>query len=379
MPNYILSTVMAITAYVVCASFVHTYFFSKAKKGWLLVSYIAVAFCMLSWPATKLLEIVSPAAAIEMFYIRLQYGLALFFITSLIFFICMLIPKKSHKRTAILLLCTGIPTVCGLIAIYFATLSAVWNTYLLILLFSVLTLILLYFKNSIFPEIEISLDDMIENGEDRVAVFDLNGNLVDMNLRSLGEALIPSDCMTLDSFLHTINRYSKQGVIESLADRPYENEICIELDNIITYYIFTADTIKNKKDEKLGTVCTFRDITENKLISIELDKKNRELQRLNKELGAYIRIADSLEEEKERARIAREINNTIGQKLTEILLVLEVIKLTNHHDAEIFEGPLNEVIDSCRQVLGEIRVVVSRLIPEKNKGGKQFGQNSDCR
>ena len=149
--------------------------------------------------------------------------------------------------------------------------------------------------------------------------------------------------------------------------------------NIITYYIFTADTIKNKKNEKLGTVCTFRDITENKLIAIELDKKNRELQRLNKELGAYIRIADSLEEEKERARIAREINNTIGQKLTEILLVLEVIKLTNHHDAEIFEGPLNEVIDSCRQVLGEIRVVVSRLIPEKNKGGKQFGQNSDCR
>ena len=67
------------------------------------------------------------------------------------------------------------------------------------------------------------------------------------------------------------------------------------------------------------------------------------------------------------------------QKLTEILLVLEVIKLTNHHDAEIFEKPLNEVIDSCRQVLGEIRVVVSRLIPEKNKGGKQFGQNSDCR
>ena len=100
---------------------------------------------------------------------------------------------------------------------------------------------------------------------------------------------------------------------------------------------------------------------------------------MNKELGAYIRIADSLAEEKERARIAREINNTIGQKLTEILLVLEVIKLTNHHDAEIFEKPLNEVIDSCRQVLGEIRVVVSRLIPEKNKGGKQFGQNSDCR
>ena len=384
MPNYVLSTVMGITAYVVCASFVHTYFFSKAKKDWLLVSYIAVAFCMLSWPAAKLLEIVSPAAAIEMFYIRLQYGLALFFITSLIFFVCMLIRKRSQKRIAILLLCTGIPAVCGLIAIYFATLSAVWNAYLLILLFSVLTLILLYFKNSIFPEIEISLDDMIENGEDRVAVFDLNGNLVDMNLRSLGEALIPSDCMTLDSFLQTINRYSKQGVLDineigSLVDHPYENEICIELDNIITYYIFTADTIKNKKDEKLGTVCTFRDITENKLIAIELDKKNRELQRLNKELGAYIRIADSLAEEKERARIAREINNTIGQKLTEILLVLEVIKLTNHHDAEIFEGPLNEVIDSCRQVLGEIRVVVSRLIPEKNKGGKQFGQNSDCR
>ena len=106
------------------------------------------------------------------------------------------------------------------------------------------------------------------------------------------------------------------------------------------------------------------------MISLELDQKNKDLKSLNLELENYISLADSLAEEKERAQIAREINSTIGQKLTEILSVLEVIKLTGQEDAAIFEKPLNEAIASCREVLAEIRVVVSRLIPDKHQGVK---------
>ena len=350
-------------------------FFSKAKRNRLTVSYTAMSSSMLLWSVAKLLEVVSPTAEIKIFYLHVQYGLAVLFIVSIIYFLVQMYFKKVLNKKNLHFLAIGILIIILLIVLYFLKIFMIWPAYMLIMMFSGITLTIFFYRHTLFPEIEISLDGIAEHVEDRVAVFDLNGNLVDMNLCALQGKLIPMEGETLRHYLEKINQYSKQGSLDIdqialLVDDSYENEIDIELDNITTYYNFSAYVIRNKHGEKLGTVCKLRDITENKLISIELDNKNKELQNLNKELGTYLQIADRLAEEEERANIAREINSTIGQKLTEVLSVLEVIKLTSNKDSDVFEKPLNEAIENCREVLAEIRVVVSRLIPQKSKGGK---------
>lgn len=340
-----------------------------------MVAYIAVALPMLFCPVAKLLEMVSPTENIKALYIQMQYGLAALLIVSSIIFLFEIHLKKLMNKKFLTLLILGILLMAWLLVSYFSKIGGIGSVYILILTFSGVLLLIFSCRYTIFPEIEFSLDGIIENIEDRVAVFDLNGNLVDMNIRALQKELNLLEQNTLLKFLEKLNQSATQDVLDMqqivlLQNDSYENEICFEVGGDCTYYSFSAYAITNKKREKIGTVCTLRDITGSKLISLELDNKNKELKNLNKELGNYIKIADSLAEEKERAEIAREINSTIGQKLTEILSVLEVIKLTNSKDSDVFERPLNEAIESCREVLSEIRIVVSKLMPDNDRGGK---------
>lgn len=375
MTPHVLIAAMSITVYVICASLINTYIFSKANKTLLLTLYTAAGSSMLLWSIVKLLYVVSPTGAIKTMYSNMQYILALLFIVSLLCFVAYMYTKKILHGKAWRVLLPGILLIMILICVYFLQASQLLSTYILIVMFLAINLSVFLNRYKIFPEIEVSLDSIVEYVGDRVAVFDLTGTLVDMNLRALQKELIPVGENTLFSFIEQINNHSRNSILEidkitSLENDSYENELCIDLSGNLTYYIFIASTIRKKNGEKMGTVCTLRDITENKLISMELDNKNRELQNLNKKLEDYIRIADSLEEEKERAQIARKIHSTIGQKMMEILSVLEVIKLTGKEDTDVFEKPLNEAIQSCRNVLTEIRVIISGLIQDNDKGAK---------
>lgn len=373
MPSHVLFLVLSITIYIIYSSFINTYLFSKAKKTKQLSSYLAVAFFMSFWSAMRLLEIVSPTEEIRIIYHEIQLACSLLFLASVIGFFTMIALKRQIPKTMVVLLIMGTITISLLVMLIFK-LPIQAGTYLLLILFAVINLKVFLYRYKIFPETEISLDNYVNHIDDCVAVFDLSGNLVDMNLRALQEVLIPTGSRTLDSFFEQIKHYATAEILEITDIKSLQNsiekEVSIETEERPAYYIFRASILKNKKREKLGTVCTLRDITENKLVSMELDRKNKELQGLNEELSNYIEIADSLEEEKERAQIAREINSTVGQKLTEILSVLEVIKLTSKESGDVFERPLNEAIERCHEVLTEIRVVVSRLIPEKKVGGK---------
>jgi signal transduction histidine kinase len=371
----ILVAIMGITACVVCAGIINTYVLSTAKKTLLLAFYAAAASIMLFWPIVKLLEIVSPTAEIRTVYVNIQFVIALLFVVVLLGFVVSMYLKKIFSHQVLIALLMGVVLIMVITKLYFVYQHILISTGILLAMLMGINLTIFFNRFKIFPEMEISLDNIVENVKDRVAVFDLHGTLIDKNLRALENTLIPTSNIALEFFVEQINTFAKQSVLEinkirSLEDDSYENEVCIEMAGQLTYYIFTASALKNKRSEKVGTVCTLRDITENKLISLELDQKNKDLKSLNLELENYISLADSLAEEKERAQIAREINSTIGQKLTEILSVLEVIKLTGQEDAAIFEKPLNEAIASCREVLAEIRVVVSRLIPDKHQGVK---------
>lgn len=375
MPYHVLITAMYITAYTICGGLLHTYVFSKAKKGRLLFSYTALASGMLLWPIVKLLEMIAPTDEIKEGYRFTEYGLALIFIASLLAFLIIVYHKKRVRLKAFIRLLSGAVIMIAAILLYLSMLRAERSVILLLILLSLLTVVLFVCKNSVFPEIEISLDNLVESGEERVAVFDRNGELIDRNLRALGNWFRPDHCGSLECLIQSINLYTQDdgldlNIIRALPEEQYEKEICICFEDSKSYYVFRADRVKNRKGKWLGTVCFFQDITDNRVISMEQEQKNEELHKLNKELESYIKIADSLAEEKERAQIAREINHIIGQRLTEILSVLEVVKLTGSKDSERNEKLLDEAIGSCREVLAEIRVVVANLIPVKGRRGE---------
>ncbi len=315
MSSHVLWTAMVITAYAVGACFAHIYIISKAKKDGLLLSYGFLTAALLLWPAAKLLQIVSPTTAIREIHIRIQMGLAILLIVSLIALLAIIYRKNYVKRSCFAFSLFWVFAFAGALLYYFMIISSIASAPYLILLLTMATISLFLSRRLIFPELEISLDDLIEKGHDRVAVFDGNGNLADMNLMALSERLVVEDTGTLETFINSVNRHLKGSLLDfsriaalSAETPSYEQEIRLGDGNDEFYFVLTAQWIKNRKGQKLGTVCLIRDITESRKISIELDRRNGELQQLNNELKAYLKIADSLEEEKERSQITREIN-----------------------------------------------------------------------
>ncbi len=327
---------------------------------------------MLLVSIAKLLELVAPIAAIKATWINIQFIFTTIALLGLICFLVVIFYERKLSRNKFIFLVAVLFITAALSWVYYDKISQIASVYVIIVMSLSVNLIVFFNRNNIFPEIERSLDHIIKAFRESVAIFDTQGSLVDMKLLGLQGSVIAFDTKTMASFVEQINSASKElsleiHCIQSLKNEAYEKEIKIERNDVVNYYVFNASIINNKRAKKVGTVFTISEITESKLISMALNEKYFELQNLNLELGNYMNIVDSLEVEKERTQIAREINSTVGQKLTEILSVLEVIKLTQKEEALVFDKPLNEAIESCREVLSEIRVVVSKLIPDKER------------
>lgn len=380
MPNFILPAAVGVTAYVAAAAMAHTYIYSKAKKDRLSSSYAVLAFLVLLWPALKLLSLVAPSEGIRDGYFAAECVCAILLFILSCFFI---VTVRGRKRIGLHVMVTVLLAAAGylfFLVVYFMEYRAVWSVWLLLMMMSVLSVFLFAKKDVIFPEIEISLDNIAEHADDRVAVFSMSGELVDRNLKALGAWAEHDPVDSLEGLIRILNAHAPEDkldyeAIAGLTDGGYEKELCIQSEGRTCYYIFSADRLRNARGADLGTVCFMRDITESRLLSMELEQKNQELRTLNKELKSYLKIADHLAEEKERAQIAGEINRVIGQRLAEILSVLEVLKLTEYQSPEQFERLINDSIDNCRAVLAEVRVVVSSLLPDKKTD--KIGRNAD--
>lgn len=87
---------------------------------------------------------------------------------------------------------------------------------------------------------------------------------------------------------------------------------------------------------------------------------NAMLRRLDSERAASMRAALRAQEE-ERARIARELHDEVGQTMT--FLLLRMASVSKSAPAEL-QGDLGEVTDAVRSALDEIRSISRRLGPD---------------
>lgn len=119
------------------------------------------------------------------------------------------------------------------------------------------------------------------------------------------------------------------------------------------------DTIKSPiRDEAgriVGTVGISRDITRRKASEAELIASRTELRRLS---GATQRARES-----ERARIARELHDELGQTLTAIKMQLVSLKSAAPVPAETLAARLDRLIGIVDRSVGDLRRIATELRP----------------
>ena len=82
------------------------------------------------------------------------------------------------------------------------------------------------------------------------------------------------------------------------------------------------------------------------------------------------RKIEVLSRDRERARLARELHDSIGHSLTALIMQIEIVKRSESRLSDSGKQGLDDAVDSARQTLTEVRTVVDAL--QEGEGEKNF-------
>jgi signal transduction histidine kinase len=100
-----------------------------------------------------------------------------------------------------------------------------------------------------------------------------------------------------------------------------------------------------------------------KSLTIEVDKKNKQLIALNEQLKEHSATVEELAVLKERNRLARDVHDTLGHTLTTLIKMLEVSTITCDEDTLKTKEELSHAASIAREGLREVRRSISGLAP----------------
>jgi hypothetical protein len=218
----------------------------------------------------------------------------------------------------------------------------------------------------------LSLKNVINNIGDCVLVLDTKYKIMDANFSFFTE-LFATPPNTYIEFVNMLQKYLADSSLEMLlisnleTVSDYVMELSLDINAKRFYYLVRITTMYSHKNVKIGGIVTFHDITDNKNLLLELDKKNTELKLINEKLKDYLLVVDQLEDAKKKKEIVFNVHNSIGQEIMKLISILEVarIKIKDKSRYSIFE--LELAIDACREVIVEIRSSVSKLMKKHDK------------
>ncbi|WP_235827731.1 sensor histidine kinase [Acetivibrio saccincola] len=122
-----------------------------------------------------------------------------------------------------------------------------------------------------------------------------------------------------------------------------------------------------KKQDFLGRIIHFNDVTEYKELLDEVKEKNAELTAMNQQLSEYAATVEELSIARERNRFARDVHDTLGHSMTLLISLLEVCNITCKKDAEKTQEKIAQALKVAREGLKELRRSIKGLVPENLK------------
>lgn len=224
-------------------------------------------------------------------------------------------------------------------------------------------------RRLLFPGLDrMVLEASVAESEGGIVVFGADGRFIDTGAGGPTALLAREDPGSIEAFLDRVHRrlvsgrfYSAAEVVDLGADEP-GREVALDLPGGTAHFLAFANPLREAQGPRLGVVFGFFDISRQKRIEADLDASNAELDAKNSQLRGYLAVAEELEEQRERRRVAEEIHRTLGTRIAGL------------HEAMGESGgagprDLEDLLAGCRGVIGEIRSTVRSLDPDRGRGG----------
>lgn len=233
----------------------------------------------------------------------------------------------------------------------------------------------------------VALRRIFNHMDHAMVVADDCGTIINYNNKFRQEFLDPfriTSAARIESFVEKIlevieqNKREAEEILQAICQGTKKDLVGVIELNIGERKCFKIkiSPLLNKKNQVLGQVISFNDITGYKNLLDEVNKKNTRLEKLNEELTAanrqlqdYTAVAEELAVARERNRIAREAHDTLGHTMTLLINQLKACKFDLKNNPGGAQARIEEGINIATYGLKELRRSISGLRPEQLSGG----------
>ncbi|MDP4094597.1 MAG: histidine kinase [Bacillota bacterium] len=400
----ILTAILHTTAYtIICFSglttLVFTLFYTdsvlvKRRKTLLTILIIFVAY-FISGLVNNYHGIYSGATGIAKINFIINYSLGFI---SIVLMLIKTIRQKGYMKiqTLLLLLALGVAVFIGFRTDYDVYINR--ETFLagypaihpFFLSISMALIVFTEYKYKFLNIMPVAVKEVFDNMNLGILVTDINNMILDSNqyiknifkedlnikkLKSMNILANQIEALTLKS-------ENDLKVLKAMKDKNKFNFsgdlVTVKPDK--TYYSISIKPVYAGRNEIIGRIITFNDITVYKNLLSEINLKNDELQDVNTELSAmneqlknYAGTIEELSAVKERNRIARDVHDTLGHTMTVLITLLKVSSITCETDPAATKKKLLEAHDIAKMGLRELRRSISGMTPEKLEDGNITG------
>lgn len=122
------------------------------------------------------------------------------------------------------------------------------------------------------------------------------------------------------------------------------------------------------KNEFMGSVVSFYDISEHKSLMKQLNEKNDRLSEANTRLREHAKVVEELGIAQERNKFASEIHDSVGHSLSVLGALLEVCRLTFSEDPRKSYEKVEIALNISKKALYELRLSVVNFTSPSVKG-----------
>jgi PAS domain S-box-containing protein len=177
------------------------------------------------------------------------------------------------------------------------------------------------------------------------ALSNIGGNMQDYSGKSLTELFGDKQGK---KFISRIRKVIKKGKSLEFEDK-------IQTPNGKFWYLSNQTSVCNKRGELIGVQVLAQDITERKKTEEKLIKASRDLRELSYHLQDV--------REAERAKIAQDLHDDFGQRLTALKIEASSLRLKIDNPSEDIEKKINDILDQIDGTIESARRISSGMRP----------------
>lgn len=275
---------------------------------------------------------------------------------------------NKRKQVILLVLAAIFPLVINVLMVT-RVLPATFDSTPFGLMISLCIYFVATFKYKLLDLVPVAYHAIVDNMKEAIVVIDNYRQIIQYNraFRDIFPEIVAAEKPDLALFLATLIERAEPStrleqiahIIAESAEVNYTAEI--KLMNPIPQWLALNIQPIYQGGEWLGRVISINDISVYQNLVVELHQKNHELSLMNRQLQEHAATVEELAIVKERNRFARDVHDTLGQTMTLLITMLQVVMANCRNNPEAMEKKLLEAIRIAEDGLAEVRRSVAGL------------------